>query len=244
VIYSESGVFEKCLFYKKNPDLVLVDTDVIVKAPQRLLISGMGDALATYFEAQSSSQAYKMNPAGGLATEAAKAIARLCYDTLLQDGLEAVTAARVGAITPAFERIVEANTLLSGLGFESAGLCVAHSIHNGLTALPETHTQLHGEKVAFGTLVQLVLEGRPRETFEEVLHFCLDVGLPVCLKDLGITDTRREHLLKVAERSLAEGETAHNLSFNPTVDSVLDAILTTNALGEDAKCTSLGCECH
>ena len=244
VIYSESGVFEKCLFYKKNPDLVLVDTDVSVKAPIRLLISGMGDALATFFEAQSSSEAFKTNPAGGLATEAAKTIARLCYDTLLQDGIDAVTAARVGAITPAFDRIVEANTLLSGLGFESAGLCVAHSIHNGLTALPETHSKLHGEKVAFGTLVQLVLEGRPRETFEEVLNFCLDVGLPVSLKDLGITDTSRKHLMKVAERSLAEGETAHNLSFKPTIDSVLDAILTTDALGEDAKSTSLGCECH
>ena len=64
------------------------------------------------------------------------------------------------------------------------------------------------------------------------------------LKDLGITDTSRKHLMKVAERSLAEGETAHNLSFKPTIDSVLDAILTTDALGEDAKSTSLGCECH
>jgi glycerol dehydrogenase len=82
-----------------------------------------------------------------------------------------VAAARVGAFTPALERIIEANTLLSGLGFESAGLAVAHSVHDGLTAAPETHDQLHGEKVAFGTLVQLVLEGKESSDIEEVISF-------------------------------------------------------------------------
>lgn len=43
-----------------------------------------------------------------------------------------------------------ANTLLSGLGFENGGLAVAHALHNGLTAVPETHKYTHGEKVAFG----------------------------------------------------------------------------------------------
>ena len=53
----------------------------------------------------------------------------------------------------AFERVVEANTLLSGIGFESAGLAAAHGIHNAMTVAENTHPYLHGEKVAFGVLV-------------------------------------------------------------------------------------------
>ena len=152
---------------------MLVDSTVIARAPVRLLISGMGDALATFFEADATIRAHRKNVAGGLSTIAAAAIAELCYKTLLNDGIAAVAAARAGAITPALERIIEANTLLSGLGFESGGLAVAHSVHNGLTAAPETHDRLHGEKVAFGTLVQLALEGRPRSTVDEAMGFCL-----------------------------------------------------------------------
>lgn len=55
-------------------------------------------------------------------------------------------------MTPALEHIVEANILLSGLGFESGGLASCHAIHNGFTVLEQTHKYYHGEKVAFGTL--------------------------------------------------------------------------------------------
>jgi glycerol dehydrogenase len=100
-------------------------------------------------------------------------------------------------VTPALERLVEANTLLSGLGFESSGLAAAHAVHNGLTVAPPTHS-LHGEKVAFGTLVQLVLEGKPRAQIEEVVAFSTEVGLPVTLAAIGLSELSREML----ERSL------------------------------------------
>ncbi|SPZ01595.1 glycerol dehydrogenase [Proteus mirabilis] len=91
-----------------------------------------------------------------------------------------------------FENIIEANTFLSGIGFESAGLAAAHAIHNGFTALEECHAMYHGEKVAFGTLVQLVLENSPLEEIEEVLDFCVQVGLPVTLEELGVHATGDE----------------------------------------------------
>jgi len=147
VVYSESGEFEKYIFYKKNPDLVLVDTAVIAQAPPRLLVAGMGDALATWFEADTVTRAKKANLLGGATTLSANALARLCYETLLNDGEMALKSVQQKAVTPALERLIEANTLLSGLGFESGGLAIAHSIHNGLTTLPETHQFLHGEKV-------------------------------------------------------------------------------------------------
>src|SRR5207344_710582 len=109
------------------------------------------------------------NMRGGASTLSAAALAELCHRTLMTDGVEALSAVKHQVVTPAVERLIEANTLLSGLGFESSGLAAAHAIHNGLTAVPGTHDFFHGEKVAYGLLVQLVLEGQPRALLEQVL---------------------------------------------------------------------------
>ncbi len=232
VIYTPEGVFERYLVLPRNPDLVLVDTGIVAKAPVRLLVSGMGDALATWFEADASARSYARNLPGGNSTEAALSLARLCYELLIEHGLRAKLAVEKGAVTEDVEKIVEANTLLSGLGFESGGLAAAHSVHNGLTALEETHHYYHGEKVAFGTVVQLVLENRSNEELEEVLSFCQSVGLPVTLRQIGITDASPEKIRRVAESSCAEGETIFNMPFPVTAEMVYDAILAADRIGE------------
>lgn len=233
VIYTPDGVFAECRFYRRNPELVLVDTSLIARAPVRYLVAGMGDALATWFEADTVHHTHRSNVVGGASTQAALAIARLCYQTLRADAREALAAARQGAITPALERIIEANILLSGLGFESGGLAVAHAVHNGLTAAPQTHHYLHGEKVAFGTLVQLVLEGRASEEIAEVMGFCADVGLPLTLRQLGIEELSPDQARLIAERAVAPGESSHHEPFELTWVAVKDAILAADALGRD-----------
>lgn len=235
VVYTDEGEFQEYKFYKRNPDLVLVDTAVIAMSPARLLVAGMGDALATWFEAKTVRDACKKNQLGGKTTISAEALALLCYETLLEDGLLALQAVQQQSVTPALERLVEANTLLSGLGFESGGLALAHSVHNGLTTIPETHCYYHGEKVAFGLLVQLVLEGKPAGTIDEVLNFCQSVGLPICLQDLGVYPLAKESCRKIAERAVAPGETAHNEPFAVDADMVADAIRAADAIGQSFK---------
>ncbi|HJT75727.1 MAG TPA: glycerol dehydrogenase, partial [Gemmataceae bacterium] len=231
VIYTDEGVFHEYRFYRKNPDLVLVDTAVIAQGPARLLTAGMGDALATWFEAKTCVAGHVRNMRGGASTRSALALADLCYRTLLEDGAAALRAVRGQVVTPALERLVEANTLLSGLGFESSGLAAAHAVHNGLTAAPGTHSYFHGEKVAFGLLVQLVLEGQPRAVVEEVLRFATEVGLPITLADIGLAELPRDLLRQVAERATAKGETIHNEPFEVRPDMVADAILAADATG-------------
>jgi glycerol dehydrogenase len=231
VVYKNNGEFDNYFFYKRNPDLVLVDTTVIAKAPPRLLVAGMGDALATWFEAQTVSEAKMANQVGGATTISALALARLCYETLLSDGASALAAVQAQVVTPHLERLVEANTLLSGLGFESGGLALAHSVHNGLTTQEPTHAYLHGEKVAFGLLAQLVAEGRPRGLIDQVIHFSFSVGLPITLGQLGLTQISDSALLTVAERTCAPGETAHNEPFAVTPQLVADAIIAADNLG-------------
>ncbi len=232
VIYTDEGVFDRYLFLPANPTVVLVDTDIVAAAPARLLVSGMGDALATYFEARACQASGASNCVGGKVTLAAMSLARLCYETLLADGLKAKLAVERHVCTTAVENVIEANTYLSGVGFESGGLAGAHAIHNGLTAIPETHSLYHGEKVAFGTLVQLVLENAPLEELEEVLEFCTEVGLPTTLADLGVENPTQEQLMEVAKLACADADTLHNMPFPVDADSVYAAILAADELGK------------
>ena len=232
VIYTDEGVFDRYLFLPANPTVVLVDTDIVAAAPARLLVSGMGDALATYFEARACQASGASNCVGGKVTLAAMSLARLCYETLLADGLKAKLAVERHVCTKAVENVIEANTYLSGVGFESGGLAGAHAIHNGLTAIPETHSLYHGEKVAFGTLVQLVLQNAPLEELEEVLEFCTEVGLPTTLADLGVENPTQEQLMEVAKLACADADTLHNMPFPVDADSVYAAILAADELGK------------
>ena len=231
VIYTEDGVFEAYRFYGRNPALVLVDTHVVALAPPRLLVAGMGDALATWFEAKTCVDGHVRNMRGGRSTRSAEMLANLCYRTLVEDGPDALRAVEAQVVTPALERLVEANTLLSGLGFESSGLAAAHAVHNGLTVAAPTRAYYHGEKVAYGLITQLVLEGKPRSTIDPVLAFATAVGLPITLAQIGLVEPPRDLLLRIATRATAPGETIHNEPFEVTADMVADAIAAADAMG-------------
>lgn len=234
VIYTDDGVFEEYLFLPSNPNLVLVDTEIIRKSPVRLTVSGMGDAMATYFEARACYNSDALTCAGGKISTAALGIAKLCYDTLIAEGVKARLAIEAGACTKSVEKIIEANTLLSGIGFESGGLAGAHAIHNGLTVLEECHHMQHGEKVNFGTLTQLVLENTSEEELADILDWMISVGLPVTLAELGIKDTSREHLMPVAVAACAENDTLHNMPMDINPEAVFNAMLAADAYGRAA----------
>lgn len=247
VLYTEDGAFDDYAYFKQSPSVVLIDTTVIANAPARFLVSGMGDALSTYFEARATASSFSNVNAGlpcgaregvcppAKGTNTALALAELCYQTLLADGQKAKASCECNQVSAALENIIEANILLSGLGFESAGLGGAHAIHDGLTILEGTHHYFHGEKVAFGTLAQLVLENAPMEEIEEVLEFCLAVGLPVCLEDIGVPSITDEELMQVAEKSCIPEESVHSMPFPVTVEAVAAAIIVADKLGKNYK---------
>ncbi len=231
VIYTDDGVFEEYLFLPANPNMVLMDTDIIAASPARLTVSGMGHALATYFEARAVMAKDAGTCAGGKVTCAAMALAKLCFDTLMDEGVKAKIALEAGACTEAVEKVIEANTLLSGIGFESGGLAGAHAIHNGLTVLPECHHMYHGEKVAFGTLTQLVLENIDTEELQDIIDWCIDVELPVTFQQLGLENVTDAQLMAVAEAACAEGDTLGNMPIIITPEKVVAAMKAADAYG-------------
>ncbi|MGT2846969.1 glycerol dehydrogenase [Streptococcus massiliensis] len=236
VIYTEDGAFEKYIFYSRNPDLVLVDSAVIAKAPKRLLASGIADALATWVEARAVKEAHGQNMLGAKQTLAGLAIAQKCEETLFADGLQAMAACEVQVVTPALDNIIEANTLLSGVGFESGGLAAAHAIHNGFTALTgDIHHLTHGEKVAYGTLVQLFLENRPKEELDKYIRFYQKIQMPTTLAELHLENASYQDLLKVGKQATIEGETIHQMPFKVTATDIANAILAVDAYVKTLK---------
>lgn len=235
IIYSDQGVFESVYYLKMNPQVVLVDTTVIAAAPTRFLVSGMGDALSTWFEARSCERSQSANECGGYSTMTGLNLARLCYDTLLRYGLAAKLACDNNIVTPALNHIIEANILLSGIGFESSGLATAHSIHNGLSALKETHPFYHGEKVAFGVLTGLHLTDAQPEEMDAVYSFCEKIGLPTTLSDIGIINIAREKLMPVAVKAFAPTEGIHHEATRITPERILNAMIAADAMGKSRK---------
>ena len=168
--------------------------------------------------------------AGGKQTLAAVAIAEKAEETLFNYGLQAIEANRQGVVTAALESVVEANTLLSGLGFESGGLAAAHAIHNGFTALTgDIHHLTHGEKVAYGTLTQLVLQNETAETLNKYIDFYQKLGLPTTLSEMHLENASREDLLKIGVQATAEGETIHQMPFVVTAEDVANALVAVDA---------------
>ncbi|MHC5226782.1 glycerol dehydrogenase [Enterococcus sp. LJL99] len=227
VLYEADGRFKEYSFYEHNPELVLVDTEVVAKAPVRFLISGMADALATTIEARAVKQKNGQNVLGKQPTIAAQLMAEKCEEIIFTYGLQAVEANRAKVVTEALEAVIEANTLLSGIGFESAGLAAAHAIHNGFSAVQGTVHQLtHGEKVAFGTLTQLVLENQPQEILDKYIAFYQGLGLPTTLEEIGLAEVSDVTLLEIGNQALAKGDSLQQMPMTLSAEDIVAAMKT------------------
>jgi len=236
VWYDEDHNFIAFDCWSFNPDLVMVDTQVVAGGPVRAFVAGMGDALSPWIEAAAAYKSRASNIAGGQPTMAALAIARLCYDTLLKYGLDAKRDVENHVVTPAVEKVVEANVLLSGLGFESGGLATAHMVGNLLSNVPECKGLMHGEKVGFGIVTQLCLD----DEFDvdeklAVVDFAIEIGLPVTFADLGLDGISRDRLMPIGQMCAGEGSLCRNHPFRPSADDVVDAMIAADALGRERK---------
>ncbi|NMB77980.1 MAG: glycerol dehydrogenase [Methanomicrobiales archaeon] len=231
VTYTEDHVFDGNILLPKNPEIVLVDTEVISRAPARFLVAGMGDALSTYFEAMANAVSDHDNFAGGKPGNTSVALARLCYEILLRDGLTAKQDAEKGVCSRELESVIEANIYLSGVGFESNGIACAHSVYNAFTALPSCHHMYHGELVAFGTIVQLVLEKRSGKEIEEVLRFCTSVGLPVTFAQISTSELTMDEIMTVARLACSPQNFMDSMPFEVTPEMAVEALLAADALG-------------
>jgi len=244
VWYDAEGNFVGFDCWPFNPDIVMVDSQVVAGGPVRAFVAGMGDALSTWVEAEAAYKGRAANIAGGQPTMAAMTLARLCFDTLMEHGRDALRDLGHKALTPAVEKVIEANVLLSGLGFESGGLATAHMIGNLLSNVPECRRLMHGEKVGFGIVTQLCLDDdMTREARNRIVDFEIDVHLPVTFADLGLAGIGRDRLQPLAEICAGEGSLCHNHPFQVSAADVVDAMIAADALGRERKELRRGAGC-
>lgn len=235
VIYNEDGSLDAEENYDRNPEIVLVDTKIIMNAPVRFLVSGMGDAISTYYGARVAYQGYKDNAFGGKSTELAYMIAKLAYDIVVEYGESAKIACENKSMTMDLEKVIEANVLLSGLGCESNAGASDHSFYYGFCALTHREEYMyHGEYVAFSTLCLMVMEGASKKELDELFKFCIKVGLPVCLEDMKLDDMTEDEFHQVAEAGLSL-EPTHNHPFVVDEVAFIGAIKTADRIGKMYK---------
>ncbi|WP_349365480.1 MAG: glycerol dehydrogenase [Nitratireductor rhodophyticola] len=208
---------------RANPELVLVDTDIIVKAPIELLSAGVGDALVKVFEVEQCVGAGGKNVFGAGSPLTALALARACYTTVRENLAAAYEAHAKGKPNAAFEALVEAAVLMSGLAFESGGLSVSHGMTRGLSAVPGVANALHGHQVAYGLLVQLELENRDPQFMADIREFYRAAKLPLKLSQLGADHASNSTVQTIAELSAAA---AHMKKFarEITANDIAEAI--------------------
>lgn len=216
---------------RRNPDAVLVDTDIIRKAPARFFAAGIGDAITKKYEVAESFRAGNPNFFDGAPARLSLLLAEECGEVLHRDAAAALAAVREGRDDPAIERVVEATVLYSGIAFESGGLSVAHGLLRGLTARPETLQMLHGELVAYGVLVQQVLAGAPMREIAELRALLASLDLPVTLSQIGLGGIGGPEIDRLAFLAFDAGYVASQTATRGiTPDSLAQAIRVTEAL--------------
>lgn len=216
VFYDNKGNFVEYIMYPKSTFMVLIEPEMLLQSPVEYLRAGIGDTIAKWYEADVMTRKLETKP---IPLEISLHAAKLCRDVLLQEGLDAVQAHKNQRIDPSFVRVVEtiilAGGMVGGFGDRYGRISGAHSIHNGLTKVEETHAFLHGEKVAYGILVQLSLENHLDEV-DALLPFYEKMKLPTTLKELNIH--REEAVEMIAEHSTKKGESIHFMGVSEAAD--------------------------
>ncbi len=227
-IYSQQGAFQYDVPLLRCPDLLILDYAIIKTAPKRTLVAGIGDAIAKWYEASVSS-----GDATATLTIAAVQQARVLRDILLQKS--AIALENVGSED--WKEVVDASVLLAGviggLGGANCRTVAAHAVHNGLTHIPATHGVLHGEKVAYGILVQLrleeIIQGNQlaATSRKQLLKFYEEIGLPKTLEDLGLSQVTLQELRQAAEVTCHPNSDIHRLPFKVSPEQLLCAMVST-----------------
>jgi hydroxycarboxylate dehydrogenase A len=227
VIYDKSGAFIRYDIYPNSASLVLVEPTILLHAPLNMLIAGIGDTLAKWYEAEVQISIIENKP---IPLQVSYYAARQCKDLLLQHSEGAILAAKNKIINDDFIKVAETifalGGMVGGFGDHYGRIAGAHAIHNGLTIIEETHYALHGEKVAYGILVQLALEDKWEE-INQLILFYKKLGLPVSLTNLGIKEVTQDIINAIATKSVIPEESMHVMPIGPITSSrVSEAIAT------------------
>ncbi|MFT3972159.1 MAG: glycerol dehydrogenase [Amaricoccus sp.] len=213
----------------RSPEVVLVDSALIARAPVRFLLAGIGDALSKKFEVDGCASGTGITPFGTRPGLTGIAIADACYRTLRAHAVAGVAAARRGEVTADLEAVIEATLLMSGLGFENGGLSLAHSLTRGLVKARGAASAPHGDHISWGLLVQLAAEEREEAFLRDLLGFYREIGLPASLPELGMDQPEAAEIAAIARGTMTAPH-LKNLARPVDEAAIIAAIIRIEAL--------------
>lgn len=202
VMYKENGLSEgKTEHQNFNSEFLVTDPNLIITSPKRYFIAGLADTIVKWYESDmvTSQEDIIISPMVQLSRTAAK----ICREEIINNYQEAIEDLEKGQVSQVFYNLSEVifgiAGLVGGTGGKYARNTAAHTVHDAIsTYLPQAHGFLHGEKVAYGMMYQLALEGKWDE-IDNLRDFYRILELPKSLKDLGIdqlTDKEMEEMTK------------------------------------------------
>ena len=232
VAYYPDHTICKIDYAKKGAYMTIVDTRFLLATPVDYFIAGIADTLAKYYEMEAIVRTMAEEDKTALVRLGFQS-AKLIKELLIADAIQAVTDLEAGRLTPAFARITDAIIALAG---EVGGFAVefgrtsgAHALHDGLSYLSETHSVLHGNKVAYCIWVQLAYTN-DFAVIEELRPFYEALHLPMKLKDLHVTRVDRAYFAPVVTYAVKEAETFVRIDPLITPEKVFRAIEAVEAL--------------
>ncbi|OZG51840.1 glycerol dehydrogenase [Pseudoscardovia radai] len=192
VNYDERHRYVSSPLHPRTSVLTLVDPALVATGPRRYLVGGIGDTLAKWYEsAPIFDHAEHLGPFDLLARESA----RLIRAQLLEHGAAALQALDEGRVDVHLQTVVDTVIGLAGtvggFGGAAARASGAHAVNDALSLIPGAAQVTHGEKVAYGILVQLAAQGL-EDDIRALLPFYRRIGLPRSLGDMGLAPTPEE----------------------------------------------------
>ena len=179
VLYHEDHSFDRFLYLDKNPDVVLVDTQIVFDAPFSLLCAGMADAISSYYDCAYVAK-HKQLP------NEVMQCAQNCHDIVFSTYKQVKEDFEQRNLSQAVEAMIKVNVYDSALAFENADCEFSHVLANASTKVMGSKG-MHGERVGVALLFQLLLEEKLND-FEKVKKMLEYLKMPYRISHLDIHD--------------------------------------------------------
>ena len=221
-VYRADGSFDSFYFYERPAYHCFIDLTIIANAPDQYLQAGMGDTIGKFFECHFAARGDKLQHSSALGRE----ISNMCYAPLLEYGEQALKDCRSHEASVSLKQAVLANIVSTGLVslmvLDEYNCAIAHSVYYALVLLPGFEEKyLHGNVVAYGVLVQLLVD-HDREEALKLKEFLQKLDIPTTLKEMEVPVDRG--YLKDVLHETVTGPDMEHIPYEVTEDMIFVAM--------------------
>lgn len=221
VLYTPDGKIDQYWRMDNAPELVLVDSEVLVKNPPQVLAAGIGDIMSTYYEALCN---FRITKKTDVVPIFALRGVESAIEIMKEQAPLAIASAAKQEITPAFENVL--SMIMHNCG-PLGMICTtgyAHILDEMFLYFEASHRIPHGLRVGCATIAMLCMQGADEAEILSYIAFCKASGIPTSLCELGLDGHSRTEWRKAFEETLGVSGNHRSLPFPTTADDLIDSL--------------------